>query len=214
MLAVDDLREKKGVDARRLVCASLELIRAAFRFTTGVFVRPAAQRDIKIRIRTVTTGNRGTDVWGQSTSEQDVVCLIEGKIDVRDCDREFTMQDPLSFFVAPRTGKANSVAPVPQDQLEKCIEETKIRAGKGGLRTGGSYEVRVFVSEDQDVARQAYDKLRAAGFPAKIETVGGAYGPDSYRVRILNLPEMEDARAVAARLRASGFGGAEAFRGS
>jgi len=211
-LAVDDLEQKEGTNTSRLISASLEVIRGAFRFTTRVFAGQRADHDVKIRIRTVEAGIRGTDVWGKSTGEQDVVCLIEGKIDVRHGGRRFTMDDPMSFFIAPRTGEPKPVAPVSKEQLEKWIEETEIRAGKGGIRTGGNRDVQLFTSEDADAARQIYDKVRKAGFPAEIETVSESYGGPGYRVRIPDLPELEDAQAVAERLKALGFGGAEAVR--
>lgn len=212
ILVLDDLVEKKGADASRLVSASLDVVRGAFRFTTGVFGRQRADRDIKIRIRTVTAGIRGTDVWGRSTSEQDVVCLVEGKIDVRHGNRQITMKDPLSFFIAPRKGEPKPVAPVPKKQLEQWIEETEIRAGRGAIRKGGSHEVDVATSEDQNVARQLHDKVREAGYPAEIETVSGAYGAGGYRVRILNLPELQDAQALAGKLKSLGFDQAQAVR--
>lgn len=212
VLAVDDLQEKPGANAGRLVAASLDVVRGALRFTTEVFARQQADRDIKIRIRTVMAGIRGTDVWGKSTSEQDVVCLVEGKIDVRHGGRQFTMQDPLSFFIAPRTGEPKPVAPVPKKQIEDWIKETEIHSGGGAIRKGGSHEVLVATSEDQNTARQVYEKVREAGFPAEMETVSGSYGAGEYRVRVLNLAAPQDSQAVARKLQSMGFATAEAVR--
>ena len=51
-LVVDNLADRASAGAARLVTASLDVVRGAFRFTTGIFGRPAAGRDVKVRIST------------------------------------------------------------------------------------------------------------------------------------------------------------------
>jgi hypothetical protein len=211
-LAVDDLLEKQGASAKKLVTASLDVVRGAFRFTTGVFGMPSAERDVRIKVVTVTAGIRGTDVWGKSESDRDIVCLVEGRVAVEHGGQRFTMQDPLSFFIAPRQGKPGPVAPVSKQQLEQWIEETEIREGRGSIKSGGRYEVDLTGAVDQGVAQQIRDRARAAGFPAEIESVSSAYGGSEYRARIANLPTMKDAQAAAGKLRSQGFTAAKAAR--
>ncbi len=103
-LGVDRLADK-GIAASRIVSGVLDVAQGAFRFTTRVSGAPCASRDLNIRIATVTAGIRGTDLWGKSSTECDVVCLIEGRIFVQHQDQAFTMQDPLSLFIAGRDGK-------------------------------------------------------------------------------------------------------------
>ena len=212
VLAIDSLLEKKRADATPVVSAALAVVRGAFRFTTGVFGKQRAERDVKIRISTVTAGIRGTDVWGKSESERDIVCLVEGNIAVEHGGQRFTMQEPLSFFIAPRAEKPQPVAPVSKDQLDQWVEETEIRAGSGAARKGASAAVEVLSTRDHGAATQSRDKLRVDGYPAEIETRRGSYGDEAYRVRIGALAAPEDARVLAARLRASGFPDAKAAR--
>ena len=128
-------------------------MRGAFRFTTGIFGKHAAGRDVKVRISTVTAGIRGTDLWGRSDDRRDVVCLIEGSISVSHAQTgEFTMAEPLSFLVAPRREKPLPVAPVDGKQLELWAAETEIQGGSGGARRGGRYQVDASVSPDQKTA--------------------------------------------------------------
>ncbi len=209
ILTVDDLVEKKGADTR-LVTAALDVVRGAFRFTTGVFGKGSAQRDIKIRIATVTAGIRGTDVWGKSEAKRDIVCLIEGKIAVEHGGEQFTMQDPLSFFVAPRKGKPQPVAPVSKQQVDAWSEETEIREGTGAIRRGGRYRVEVISTRDHSAAVQGRNKVREAGFPAAIATVRDSYGNEEHRVRVGGLAGAKDAQALAQKLRALGFAEAQA----
>jgi hypothetical protein len=205
VLAVDDLLEKKGAE-QPLVSAALEVVRGAFRFTTGIFGKQRAERDVKIRISTVTAGIRGTDVWGKSESERDIVCLVEGKITVEHGGQQFIMQDALSFFIAPRKEKPQPVAPVSKKQLDQWIEETEIRKGSGAMRKGARDGVDVVSTRDHNAAAQSRNKLRASGFPAEIETLRDSYGnEEEYRVRIGGLAGAKDAQALAAKLKASGF---------
>ena len=205
-LAVDGLADRAGAGTARLVTASLDVLRGAFRFTTGVFGRPAAARDVKVRISTVTAGIRGTDLWGKSDERRDLVCLIEGSISVSHAQTgEFTMAEPLSFFVAPRNEKPLPVAAVDPKQLKEWAVETEIQAGSGGARRGGRYAVTASVSADQKPALDAYRALRAAGYPALVRPVKKDDGSIEYRVRIQNLATPQDAEATAAKLKALGM---------
>lgn len=212
ILAVDGLMEKKGNDTGRLVSAALDVARGAFRFTTGVFGKQRSERDVRIRISTVTAGIRGTDVWGKSESERDIVCLVEGKIAVEHGGRQFTMQEPLSFFIAPRKEKPQPVAPVSKEQLDQWVEETEIRRGNGAMRRDGRHGVNVVRTRDHGAAEQGRRKLHESGFPAQIETTRDSYGNEEYRVHVVGLADAKDAQALAEKLKSLGFPDAEAAR--
>ncbi len=204
-VALDGLADRKDADSKRVVTAALDVVRGAFRFTTGIFDKRPAGRSVDIRVATVTTGIRGTDLWGKSDEKRDLVCLIEGKISVAHPQTgEFTMSEPLSFFVAPRDAQPLPVAPVDSKQLALWAAETEIEAGSGGARRGGRVHVDAAVSPDQAVALAAYDRLRAAGYPAVMRPVKTAERVD-YRVRVQNFPTQQDAAMAAERLKALGF---------
>jgi hypothetical protein len=212
-LVVSDLAERASAGAARLFTASLDVARGAFRFTTGIFGRPAAGRDVRIRVSTVTAGIRGTDLWGKSDERRDLVCLIEGTISVSHAQTgEFTMADPLSFFVAPRNEQPLPVAPVDPNQLKQWAEETEILAGAGGARRGGRHFVTASVSTDQKPALTAYHALRAAGYPAVVRPVKRDDGSFEYRVGVPNLATPQDAAATAEKLKALGMPDAAASR--
>lgn len=204
ILTVDDLGEKKGRDTR-LVTAALDVVRGAFRFTTAVFGKSSAQRDVRIRIAAVTAGIRGTDVWGKSEAERDIVCLIEGKIAVEHGGKQFTMEEPLSFFVAPRKDKPRAVAPVSKQQIDAWSEETEIREGSGAIRRDGRYRVEVMSTRDHNAAVQGRNKLRDAGFPGEIAMVRDSYGNEEHHVRVGGLSGAKDAQELARKLKALGF---------
>jgi len=78
--------------------AALHVLEGAFRFTTDVLAKER-RREVSIRIATVTTGIRGTDLWGKSMAERQVVCLIEGKIEVgAEGEAPVTMDQERQFY--------------------------------------------------------------------------------------------------------------------
>ena len=182
-LGVDRLADK-GIAASRIVSGALDVAQGAFRFTTRVFGAPRASRDLNIRIATVTAGIRGTDLWGKSSTERDVVCLIEGRIFVQHQDQAFTMQDPLSFFIAGRDGKRQPVAPVPAAQLQEWATETEIAPA-----SGAKHRVALATVADAGAAATLAGKLRAEGYPARVRAyrADGADGGLRYAVDIIGL---------------------------
>lgn len=208
-LAVSALSESRNAEGR-FVSAALDVVRGAFRFTTGAFAGPPAGRDVRVRVSAVTAGIRGTDVWGKSEPERDIVCLIEGLVEVEHGGRQFRMQEPLSFYIAPRMGEPAPVAPVSKEQVDLWSEETEIRTGGGGIRRDGKYGVSVMIARDSAEGGQARDRLRTDGFAAELETVRDSYGADTYRVHIRGAGSADDARVLAERLRALGYSEAAA----
>ena len=205
-LGVDRLADK-GIAASRIVSGALDVAQGAFRFTTRVFGAPRASRDLNIRIATVTAGIRGTDLWGKSSTERDVVCLIEGRIFVQHQDQAFTMQDPLSFFIAGRDGMRQPVTPVQAAQLQEWATETEIAPASGASRRGGTHRVALATVADAGAAATLAGKLRAEGYPARVRAYR-ADGPGSglrYAVDIIGLGSAEDAAHMAAALRRAGY---------
>src|SRR3989442_5338741 len=66
---------------KELFKAALGVLEGAFRFTTDIAAKNR-RRDVKISVASVTAGIRGTDLWGRSRANTEIVCLIEGAIDV------------------------------------------------------------------------------------------------------------------------------------
>lgn len=197
-LGLDGLTEQKTADNHPLIGASLDVLKGAFRFTTGVFSKSRAERNVNVRISTVTAGIRGTDVWGRSNDEQDVVCLLEGRISVRHEQHEFVMNEPLQFFIAPRNAPPQPVGKVSREQIDTWARETEIDEGQGATRAGGRFRVEIARFADQSAARELESRLKAAGYPAVIDPVAGG----QYAVCVLDIATAKDRDALAARLKA------------
>ena len=199
ILALDDLGQKK-INLKDVVTASLDVLSGAFRFTTQALYQFRGERDVKVRIVTITAGVRGTDLWGKADTARDVVCLIEGKITVARGQDAFTMDQPMSFYIAPKNEPPLPVAPVSKEQLALWSAETEIAAGAGAIRKGGKWQVYLVEAGNQSDALCIYDQLRNAGYAAEIRPLKSEAGM-AYRVRISNLPSKQEAETLAGKLK-------------
>lgn len=200
MLAVDDLVQKQDAKGG-VVGASLEVVRGAFRLTTGLLGKSSSQRDVRVKINTITAGIRGTDVWGKSESERDIVCLLEGRITVAHGAAQFAMEEPNSFYIAPRKGPAQPASRVSVEQVKEWSAETEIDPRSGAVCRGGTFRVTVASSNDERSANAQGDKLRESGFPAVVTRMGEG----RYEVRIESLADNADAVTLADLLKRLGY---------
>mgnify|MGYP003342772096 FL=1 len=199
ILALADLGNKK-VQMKDVVTASLDVVKGAFRFTTQALSKFRGERDVKVRIVTITAGIRGTDLWGKADDTRDVVCLIEGKITVVRAEDAFTMDQPMSFYIAPKNKPPEPVAKVSAQQLAEWSAETEIAAGKGAIRKGGKWRVYLAEVPTQDDALKIYDDLRIAGYAAEIRPMKNEEA-QVFRVRISNLMSKKEAEMLGAALK-------------
>ncbi len=147
--------------------AALSVLAGAFRFTTDV-LRKSTQRDIAIKVKNVTAGIRGTDLWGKSTGERDLVCLLEGKISVgSEGNPTVTLDQPLDFYQKPRDGSP-TVAKVDAKQIEIWSAETEIAKDGPAGRVGGKWRVTAAEYPTRDPALAMNRQLRASGYPSEI----------------------------------------------
>lgn len=199
ILALDDLGQRR-IKLKEVVTASLDVLSGAFRFTTQALSKFRGERDVKVRLVTITVGIRGTDLWGKSDKTRDIACLIEGKVDVTRGPEAFTMDKPMSFYIAPKDKPGEPVGPVSKEQLDKWAQETEITPGAGALRMGGKWRVYLADASDQATALKTYDQLHNAGYAAEIRPVKSEAGIN-YRVRISNLGSKKEAEALGGKLK-------------
>lgn len=178
--------------------AVLEVAKGAFRFTTGVLNKLRA-REVTVKVAGATVGIRGTDVWGKDGSDQGVVCLIEGRIEVQGPDqKQFVMDQPLSFYQMPKGVAPLPVASVDAAQLQQWAAETEIMAP--ALQQGGKWKVVLLTAADQSAALAAYDQWRNAGYDVRLLPVAREGGHD-YQLRLVGLPDRASAQQLAVQLR-------------
>jgi hypothetical protein len=212
----------KKQDGQTMFTASLNVLQGAFRFTTAAFAK-LRPRNISVKVSGATIGIRGTDVWGKSGGRMrmdemekamgkpmghpgqemldfDVVCLIEGKIEVKNHDETpFMMEQPVTFYVMPKKEAAIPVSPLAMEQLNKWAAETEIVAGQGATATGGKWKVILLTAANETAALAAYDEWRNAGYAIKILPVNKENTLE-YQLRIGQLATRTEALALAKSL--------------
>jgi hypothetical protein len=185
--------------SKELFRAAFEVLQGAFRFTTDIAAK-SRRRDVRVSVGSATAGIRGTDFWGRSRENTDVICLIEGAIEVgAQGETPVTMDQPRQFYRRV-SGQTQPVGLVEPGQLQEWARETEIERGRGAARVGGRFQATLARAEEQQAALAVLDQLRAAGYPAEIRPVR-AGEKTVYTVRIRNLPSAAEARALEAQLR-------------
>ena len=179
---------------------ALDVLTGAFRFTTDALRRTPGSRDLSIRVGTATAGIRGTDLWGKSEAQRDLILLIEGKIVVRHAGETAEMEQPLTVFVAPKNAAPLPVATVAAEQFRVWARETEVLAGDGATRRGGQWKVLLASAGSEKEALLAYDKARAAGYAAQIRPRAAGEKQWRYEVLLAQLPSEQEALVVAKKV--------------
>lgn len=175
--------------------AALSVIAGAFRFTTDA-LRKSQRRDVGIKVKNVSVGIRGTDLWGKSADERDFVVLIEGKISVgSEGNPNVTLDKPLDLYQKPRDA-APSVVAISQQQLEELAKETELSSDGASARVGGDWRVTAAAFPSRDDALAMNRRVRASGYPSNVVERDGAF-----LVQVAGLSDEAAARGLIASLR-------------
>lgn len=186
---------------------ALDVLKGAFRFTTGALQKVRGQRDVAIRVGTATVGIRGTDLWGKSDAERDLILLIEGRIEIKHAGKTLEMNEPLTYFAAPRQAPPQPVTPVDPQQFKLWARETEILPGDGAARRNGKWRVLLIQTSTQQEALSAYDAARGAGYAAQIRVLpagGGKLEKErqwDYAVVLAQLVSEQEAMVVAQKIK-------------
>ena len=176
--------------------ASLHVLVGAFRFTTDELDK-AGLREVDIRIRSVSAGVRGTDLWGKSTPERDFVVLIQGKIEVRSPDHPaVTLDTPLSLYQRKRDS-GPALTQTDAQTLAEYARETELAPDGATALAGGRWSVAAEPLRSRGEAQALNRTLRSKGYPAEI--TGRDPGP--YTVLVPGLAGEREARALMAKIR-------------
>lgn len=176
--------------------AAFHVISGAFRFTTDPAQKDRV-RDVTIRVRNVTAGIRGTDLWGRATDDTGLVCLLEGSITVEtDGHAPVTLGKPLDFFTRKRDAApvVDRVAPA---KVEEWAQETELQREAAVGRIGGRWRVVAGVFPTRPEAQALHRALRSEGYPT--EVIGPEVGP--YAVQVPGLAGEIEARSLMSSLR-------------
>ena len=191
----------RSLQPERSFRGALDILAGAFRFTTGK-LKKTLPREVAIRVGTATIGIRGTDLWGKTDRDGDLVALIEGRIEITRAGQATELAQPMTYYDAP-TGKAAEVKALDPETFVKLTRQTEILPGDGAARAKGQWRVSAGSAASEGAALELYDQVREAGFAARIrpsEVEGGGW---RYEVRLGGFSSAAEAEAAAARLKAA-----------
>jgi len=138
--------------------AALDVLEGAFRFTTGILAK-GRQREVNLKVATVTAGIRGTDLWGRARTKNEVVCLIEGQAEVgAEGEQAVTLDQPLQFY-SRQEGRTSCAAPAIRPRssrrwtatsartscaFARCRRKPKPKRSPSGCAAGSASTIRRF----------------------------------------------------------------------
>jgi hypothetical protein len=180
--------------------AALDIVAGAFRFTTGK-LNKTLPREVAIRVGTATIGIRGTDIWGKTDKDGDLVALIQGRIEISRAGQATELAQAMTYFDAP-AGQAAAVKPLDMETLAKLARQTEILDGDGAARAKGKVRIRAATATSEEAALELYDRIREAGFAARILSRATEGGGLTYELRLGGYANAAEAEAAAAVLQA------------
>lgn len=201
-IGMDALNVRAEADGQSLFEGALNVFKGAFRFTTRLAGK-ASRRDVRVRVGVVTAGVRGTDIWGKSDDEKDLVCLLEGRIAVAsDGQPEQTMDQALTFYVVPKGQAPKPIVPVDPDKVvNEWAPQTEMAPDAPTLTGDGAFMVIALSQTSAEGAEFIASKLAESGYPAEVDTPDGHY----FRVTLRYFATQAEATSAAAAL--EGVGG-------
>ena len=184
----------QAVEAKQGVFSTtINLIKGAFRFTTTAFGRNK-KRDIKIKTGVITATIKGTDILARSNTEHVLLCLLEGAITAqRDGEPEFSMYDPLSYYLVPHNKPADPIQTAPQNKLAQWAAQTELLNGGGVLAHNGKWIVNLMSLDSLEATQPVTKQFADSGYATDVERFI-SQGRNWYRIRIKGFKTYEDAK--------------------
>lgn len=164
-----ELRDAAGGS---LLDAAFDVLRGAFRFTSGFFrPRRPASHQVEMQVGAVTIGIRGTDLWGRSGDDEDFVALLEGRIEASTASDPVQVLDrPLTLYLKRRGEPAGPVRAIEPATVRQLAPETELSAAAGIVGRDGPIDLVLMSLTDPRWVDASLARFRRAGFPVVAET--------------------------------------------
>lgn len=188
----------RSLKPEKVFRGALDVLAGAFRFTTNK-LKTALPRDVAIRVGTATIGIRGTDLWGRTDKNGDLVALLEGRIDVSRGGETTALTTPLTYFDAPR-GQASAVKTLDPEVFKGFARQTEILPGDGAAHAKGKWRLLVASTASEETALEMYDQIRDAGYAARVRPRAMKARAWGYDVQLGGFSSAVEAEVAAARL--------------
>ncbi len=152
--------------------SSFQVLRGAFRFTSSFFGNAIAGHKVNVNIGTITAGIGGTDIWGRSSQQQDLVAIIEGVITVGvEGELPVILDQPMSLYVKPRDEAPLPVGQIDEEQLQRWANETELDEAQGIAAESGEWAVVLISLNEKKNADRAINEFHDKGFAVQRKSV-------------------------------------------
>ena len=160
------------VDDTSLLDATLNVIKGAFRFTSGFFnTNFNSNHKVKINIGAITIGIRGTDIWGHSTSQEDFVTLLEGTISLETESEGLTiLGQPLTAYRKLKDQPADPILKLELHQVQKLALETELSEEQGISKVEGKFDLILMSLKNYSRAQQEVSRFQQSGYAVSTES--------------------------------------------
>ncbi len=111
--------------SNNLLQGSFELLRGAFRLTTPS--QTTTKHDFQIKINSITAGVRGTDIWGTSQTDKDLICLLDGEISVQSGNTQVILKNPKDYFIVPKNASPIIGVLEDEEKLKQWAKDTELQ---------------------------------------------------------------------------------------
>jgi hypothetical protein len=155
-----------------ILTSTLRVLRGAFRFTSSFFNQETIENDLSIGVGAITIGILGTDIWGRSDVEKDLVALIEGNVTVNtEQEPGINLGEALNYVVKTKGEAILYVEQVGRDQLNSWAFETELSAAQGIATASGEWSIVLVSLNTLNGANRALKNFHQQGFAVKRKSV-------------------------------------------
>lgn len=123
MFTLRDLKPASSPNDK--VDGTFELLRGVFRLTTPS--QATAHHAFQIKANAISAGVRGTDIWVASYSDKDVICLLEGQVDVQSGNTKATLTNPRDYFIVPKNEQPVIGVLDDEEKIQEWIKDTDLK---------------------------------------------------------------------------------------
>lgn len=120
MFTIHDLKPSNN-----MLQGSFELLRGAFRLTTPP--QTSTKHDFQIKVNAITAGIRGTDIWGTTQSDKDLICLLDGQISVQSGTVKTTLSNPRDYFIVPKNAEPTIGVLENDEKFNEWVKSTELQ---------------------------------------------------------------------------------------
>ena len=197
LLAVNAMQQRKN----GTFAGGLDLKSGDLRLVSHEYEETPVNRAINVRFGEVTAAVRGeADLTGTADEAKDKVALRDGRAVLSHplAEKTTLMDVPLQVYEAP---KGQAPAPLASiDRFDGAIWALRTQPfyDGGTQEKAGRWMLR-FGLFDKATVLAHYDRLRLAGYTAKLRPLGGS-GVYRYELRLMNLVTEREALSLAERL--------------